>query len=138
MSVEINGTESNSIKMHPVSTSPTTGTKQGIIGTLYVYKNDPTAVRKGINVSNVIYPQGGYLPLLADNNYQDRKHDNVSYKYDSRVDHGSRRMHKSSFSLMHGEHNATNRSDFVPKNKTVIVFFKLGVNYLLTRFICAN
>lgn len=101
----------------PTTTTPAAN-KNGIMGALYVYRNDPTVVRKGVNVSNVIYPQGGYLPVLADSNYQDRKHDNLSYKYDNRVDHGSRRMHKSSFSLTHGD-QVPNKSDYVPKNKTV-------------------
>jgi len=38
--------------------------KQNITGSIYLYKNDPKVVKKGINVSNFQHAQGGYSIFL--------------------------------------------------------------------------
>jgi hypothetical protein len=92
------------------------------IGTIYIYKNDPKLVNKGVNISNFRHAQGGYLPLLADSNYKERKHNNLSYSYDTKTDHGSRPMHRTTFKLSYSAKN-----DYATKNKIVSTFnpFKL-------------
>lgn len=72
-----------------------------IEGRIYVHKNDPTVVHKGVNVTDVRLPQGGFLPQLTDTPYAERKHDNTSYAYNARIHHGSRPMHQSTLSLSH-------------------------------------
>lgn len=86
------------------------------IGTIYIYKNDPKQTRRGVNVSNFRHYEGGYLPLLGDCNYRERKLDNLAYKYEAKSDHGSRPMHRSSFSLSQSAKN-----EYVTKSKKVII-----------------
>ena len=85
--------------------------------TIYIYKNDPKVVNKGVNVSNVNQAQGGYLPLLADSNYKDRKHNNLSYSYDAKKDHGSRPMHRTTFKMSY-----SGQANFITKSRIVIIF----------------
>ena len=86
------------------------------IGTLYIHTNDPKVTKKGVNVSNFKSSMGGYLPLLDDNNYKERKHDNLSYSYNTKTDHGARSMHKTTFNLAH----KPEKNDYATKNKSVI------------------
>ena len=79
---------------HTVTTN-----KPHINGSIYLYKNDPKVVNKGVNVSNFRHSLGGFLPLLGDSNYLERKLDNTSYIYDDKIHHGSRPLHQTTFSL---------------------------------------
>ena len=88
------------------------------IGTIYVYKNDPKVINKGVNISNFRGAQEGFLPLLSDNSYQERKLDNVSYCYDDRLNHGSRPMHQNSFAIG----SSAVKNDYLTKNRIVILF----------------
>lgn len=95
------------------------------IGTIYIYKNDPKQTRRGVNVSNFRHYEGGYLPLLADGNYRERKLDNTSYKYDAKCDHGLRPMHRSSFNLSQSAKN-----EYVTKNKKDYKGYQVNPEYL--------
>ena len=53
--------------------------------------------------------------MLADGNYSERKLDNISYSYDNKTHHGSRPLHKTTFSYKHDE----NETKFVAQNKIV-------------------
>ena len=87
---------------------------------IYIYKNDPKVVRKGVNITDVRYPQGGYLPLLlTDTSYNERKFDNTAYKYDDRFHHGSRPMHRSTLTLSHPS-SSYNSSSYDTQNNFVI------------------
>ena len=68
-------------------------------GSIYLYKNDPHVVNKGVHVTNVSEAGGGFMPLLTDTPYSQRRFDNTRYNYNSRTDHGSRPMHRTTFSL---------------------------------------
>lgn len=94
--------------------------KPGIAGSIYLYKNDPKVVNKGVNVSNFRHSQGGFLPLLGDSNYLDRKHDNTSYNYDDKIHHGSRPLHQTTFSIKHNEYHD---AGIGTQNKFVSYFF---------------
>lgn len=99
---------------------------------IYIYKNDPKVVKKGVNITDVRYPQGGYLPLLTDTPYNERKFDNTSYKYDDRFHHGSRPMHRSTFTLSHVQSsNDINRpisSSYDTQNNYVMTFLEEFTN----------
>jgi hypothetical protein len=89
-----------------------------IEGSVYLYKNDPRVVNKGIHVTNVKQAQGGFAPLLAETDYNRRKFDNKSYAYNAKQDHGSRPMHKTTFSLS----DQPDHRDFRTHNSYVIIF----------------
>lgn len=86
-------------------------------GTIYLYKNDPKVVNKGVNITNVRHAEGGFMPLLTDTPYSQRKFDNKNYNYNARIDHGSRPMHRTTFSLSH----QPDYSDFSTHNSSVIM-----------------
>jgi hypothetical protein len=90
-------------------------TKQKSIGSIYVYKNDPTETRKGVQVTNFTSYEGNYLPLLTDTAYIDRRYKKNNYQYDSKVDHGNRAMHDTTFKLMHG----SAKNDYLTKHQLV-------------------
>ena len=88
------------------------------IGSLYPYKNDPRNVKKGIYVTNVRTYMGGYLPLLDDKNYDERKvvsHMVDNYDYDDKIHHGYRPMHQSTLDLNY----QNRRNDFVTTQQLV-------------------
>lgn len=88
------------------------------IGNIYIHQNDPKVVNKGIYLTNVRHAQGGYLPILAPNNYNQRKYENGEYSYNDKVDHGTRPMHRTTFDLSHPSRN--NEISFITKHKLVI------------------
>lgn len=87
------------------------------IGTLYVHPNDPKQTRKGVNITNFKHIEGGYLPLLTDTDYNERKYNKLGYNYNTKLDHGSRAMHRSTLNLTHG----TTKNDYVTRNRIVIM-----------------
>lgn len=93
-----------------------------IEGHIYIYKNDPKLVHKGVNITDVRQAQGGFLPLLAYTPYSQRRHDNTSYVYNARSDHGSRPMHQSTISLSHCEPNQS-KNQFITQNDLVKTWF---------------
>lgn len=67
---------------------------------LYPYKNDPKPLKRNLYVTNVNDYSGGYIPILDDQNYTQRKQNVMhSYTYDDRTHRGTRPMHQSSFDL---------------------------------------
>jgi hypothetical protein len=70
-------------------------------GDIYPYKNDPRRTKRSLFVTNVTVPTGGYIPILEDRDYKQRKQAQTasSYDYDERVHRGSRPMHQTSFDL---------------------------------------
>lgn len=93
-----------------------------IEGDIYIYKNDPKQVHKGVNITDVRQAQGGFLPLLAYTPYSQRRHDNTSYAYNARSDHGSRPMHQSTISLTHCDPTNLTRNQFITQNDLVSPF----------------
>lgn len=67
---------------------------------------------------NVKHAQGGFLPMLTDDSYKERKFDNLSYNYEAKFDHGSRPMHKTTFNL-----TQTNHNDNLTHNKIVCFYY---------------
>ena len=88
---------------------------------IYIYKNDPKVVNKGVYISNFRHFEGGYLPMLHDSNFNQRKMNN-NYSYDDRIHHGQRPMHKTTFSLTHDDSSNKNNT-FITHNN--IVCFEL-------------
>ena len=87
------------------------------ISTIYVYKNDPKVINKGIRITDVRGYKSGYFPQLSESDYNQRKYTNTSYKYDTKIDHGTRPMHRSNFSISQSTPN-----DYTTNNKIVIIF----------------
>lgn len=115
------------------------------IGGIYLYKNDPKEVHKGVHITNVRQAQGGFAPLLAADDYKERKFDNTKYAYDSKAHHGTRPMHKSTLSLTHVRpeyNNYQTHNNFVsiwrtysrsyssgnPQQQLIIILFKWMLN----------
>ncbi|RNA40204.1 hypothetical protein BpHYR1_041446 [Brachionus plicatilis] len=98
------------------------------VGNIYIHKNDPKVVNKGIFLTDVLHAQGGYLPILASNTYNQRKQENGEYLYNARVDHGTRPMHCTTFDLGH----QSNERNFITKHKIDYQGFKLRPEYLPT------
>lgn len=92
------------------------------LGSIYIHKNDPKVVNKGVHLTNVQQAQGGYFPLLTDLSYNQRKNENGNYNYNAKTDHGTRPMHKTTFSLG----NNYEQNNFITKHKTVI-----SINFLI-------
>ena len=80
------------------------------ISAVYLYKNDPKQINKGVRISDVIHPQGGYTPVLAEIPYDQRKFTNTSHRYDNKLDHGSRPQHKSTFNIITHSTNTSSTS----------------------------
>lgn len=89
--------ETEPLKLNYILTGDTKRTDA--LGNIYVHKNDPKVVNKGIFLTDVRHAQGGYLPILADNTYNQRKYENGEYCYNARTDHGTRPMHRTTFDL---------------------------------------
>jgi hypothetical protein len=89
---------------------------------IYMYKNDPKVSKKGVFISNFQHVEGGYLPILNDSNYNERKFDNKRYSYDDRLHHGKRPMHQTTFSLTHQPDlkTGTTKTHFLTHNSIVI------------------
>jgi hypothetical protein len=116
---ENNDNNSNIISPLKKFYEPNTNDK---ISSIYLYKNDPKVINKGIRITDVRGYQSGYFPQLSERDYHERKYTNTSYKYDTKLDHGTRPMHKSNFSI-----SQSNPNDYSTNNKIVIIF----VSYLV-------
>ena len=92
------------------------------ISAIYIYKNDPKQINKGLRISDVIHPQGGYMPILAESAYNERKLANSAYNYSNKVDHGTRPMHQSTFNFINNSSAGNvNVNEFNTSNKTVTI-----------------
>ena len=103
-------------------------TPTSIAGDLYSYKNDPRKTKKGFYVTNIRTYQGGFIPLLDDQNYTDRKRRDLNsrlFDYDDKIHHGSRPLHQTTFDLNYQKP----RNDFLTSNQLVAQLF-----YLLNSF----
>lgn len=85
------------------------------VGNIYVHKNDPKVINKGIRITNVRHAQGGFFPLLAESNYNERKFDNKSYNYEAKIHHGTRPMHQTTFELGYQKY----QNDYMTHNNFV-------------------
>ena len=90
-------------------------TKQKSIGSIYICKNDPKETRKGVKITNFTNYDGNYLPLLTDTAYIERRYRKNNYNYDTKIDHGNRAMHDTTFTLMNG----SAKNDYLTKNQLV-------------------
>ena len=110
-------------------TSRSNNNTNDTVSAIYLYKNDPKQINKGIRIADAIHPQGGYAPILAESLYNERKFTNTSYNYNNKIDHGSRPMHQSTFNFINNnKNNDSNINEFKTSNKTVIFikfYFKL-------------
>ncbi|CAF1059738.1 unnamed protein product [Brachionus calyciflorus] len=98
------------------------------VGNIYIHKNDPKVINKGIHITDVRQSQGGFLPMLADVDYYQRKSENSNKTYNAKTDHGARPMHKTTFNLGYQpEHNT-----FITKNRIDYQGFKLRPEYIPT------
>ena len=95
----------------------------GSYGEIYPYKNDPRRAKRSLYVTNVNTYTGGYMPVLYDQNYTERKTNTIhSYDYDDKVHRGARPMHQSTFEM-----NYQKRKDnFVTNNMRVKFCFFLN------------
>lgn len=94
------------------------------VGNVYIHKNDPKVINKGIHLTDARHAIGGTFPILSDTDYNQRKYDNTSYKYDAKTHHGTRPMHKTTFNLGY----QTNQNSDLTKN--------FIVNYNLKNNLC--
>ena len=95
------------------------------IGNIYIHQNDPKVVNKGVFLTNVRHAQGGYLPILANNSYNQRTFGKGEYSYNDKVDHGTRPMHRTTFDLSHQPKNS--EKNFITKHKMVL-FYCFNIN----------
>jgi hypothetical protein len=100
------------------------------ISAIYLYKNDPKQINKGLRISDVIHPQGGYMPVLAEVSYDQRKFTNTSHRYDNKLDHGSRPQHKSTFNIIT---HSTNTSSSNPPRDDMLTSNQVDYRGLKTR-----
>jgi hypothetical protein len=91
---------------------------------IYIYKNDPKVVNKGVYISNFRHFEGGYLPMLHDSNFNQRKMNN-NYSYDDRIHHGQRPMHKTTFSLSHDSNDSSDKNIYITHNNIVCFYLYL-------------
>ena len=83
---------------------------------VYPFCNDPKVIGRGVNIFDVHQAQGGFLPILDDLNYKSLKQqNNANYKYDDKVDHGKRPMHRTTFEL----NSSPKEERFLTSNKVV-------------------
>jgi hypothetical protein len=62
---------------------------------IYVYKNDPKLIGKGINATLIQSYEGAYIPFISEKSYIDRKSNVINY--DNKTSHGTRPMHQTTF-----------------------------------------
>ena len=80
------------------------------VSAVYLYKNDPKQINKGVRIAHMIHPQGGYTPILAESDYETRKTATTAYTYNNKLDHGSRPQHKSTFNILADNSSQQNQS----------------------------